>query len=277
MTAVAPPRSIPVKPPARSVGPTEWVAHASVMARRAIHGIVRQPQLWAPSLIFPLFFAAVSAAALERTTSLPGFPAVDSFLTFILPATVLQGVMFSATSAGNETAIDIENGFLDRLLAAPVARIPMFVGRLGGVMVLSFAQAIVFTLVFLAFGATFAAGVPGLAVLALVGVLFGSAIGALSIAIALRTGSVEAVNGSFPIFFAAVFLSSAFFPPELSGGWFEIVANLNPITWMIDAVRDLVITGWDTGAALTAVGVTAAMLVLFMAVALRELRASLRS
>lgn len=277
MTAIAPARVVATQPPRSAPGPGQWASHAGVMARRAIHGIVRQPQLWAPSLVFPLFFAAVSAAALQRTTSLPGFPEVDSFLTFILPATVLQGVMFSATSAGNETAIDIENGFLDRLLAAPVARIPMFVGRLGGVMVLSFAQAIVFTLVFLAFGASFAAGPAGLAVLAIVGVLFGSAIGALSIAIALRTGSVEAVNGSFPIFFAAVFLSSAFFPPELSGGWFEIVANLNPITWMIDAVRELVITGWDVGAALTAIAVAAAMLVVFMAVALQALRVSLRS
>ena len=260
-----------------NVGLGAWLSHVVVMSRRAIHGILRQPQLWAPSLVFPLFFAAVSAAAFERTTSLPGFPEVDSFLTFLLPATIVQGVMFSATSAGAETAIDMENGFLDRLLAASVARVPMFLGRLGGVVVLSFAQVLVFTAVFVIFGASFAAGMGGLAVLVLMGVLFGSAIGAIAMAIALRTGSVEAVNGAFPIFFAAVFLSSAFFPPELSGGWFETVANVNPITWMIDAVRELVVVGWNTEAAFRAVGVAAAMLVAFMAVALRSLRVSLRS
>lgn len=258
-------------------GPASWVSHAAVMARRSVVGIARQPQLWVPSLVFPLFFAAVSAAAFERTTDLPGFPDVDSFLTFLLPATVLQGVMFGATSAGTETAIDMENGFNDRLLASPVARVPLFLGRLGGITVLSLAQALVFTVVFLGFGATFAAGVAGVVTLAVVAMLFSAAVGAFSMAIALRTGSVEAVNGFFPIFFALVFLSSAFFPPELSGGWFEAVAELNPITWMIDGIRELVVVGWDTSAALTAVGVAGGLLTLLMAAALGALRASLRS
>ena len=258
-------------------GLSAWSAHAGVMARRSIRGTIRQPQLWAPSLIFPLFFSAVSAAAFSRTTNLPGFPEVDSFLTFLVPATILQGVMFGATSAGTEQAIDMENGFNDRLLAAPVARVPLLVGRLGGIMVLAVVQTLLFTTVLVIAGASFAGGVAGLAAMVVMSALVGAAVGAFSMAIALKTGSVEAVNGFFPIFFALVFLSSAFFPPSLSGGWFEAVASVNPITWMIDGSRDLVVHGWDAQAALTSVGVALGMLVAFLGLALQALRSSLRS
>ena len=271
MTAVAAPHE------AVTTGPTAWFAHARVMARRSVFSILRQPQLWAPSIIFPLFFTAVSAASFDRTTSLPGFPAVDSFLTFLIPATVLQGVMFGATSAGTEVAIDMENGFNDRLLAAPVARVPLFVGRLAGIAALALVQTAIFLAVLMAFGASFEAGLPGMLVLAAVGVLFASAVGAFSIVIALRTGSVEAVNGFFPIFFALVFLSSAFFPPSLTGGWFEAIANVNPISWMIDGTRDLVIQGWDGEAAITSIGVAAGLFVLFLVLALQAVRASVKS
>lgn len=258
-------------------GLAAWGAHAAVMAKRSIRGVARQPQFWAPSLIFPLFFAAVSAAAFNRTTGLPGFPEVDSFLTFLVPATILQGVMFGATSAGTEQAIDMENGFNDRLLAAPVARIPLLLGRLGGIMALSVVQTLLFISVLVIAGASFAAGVLGLIAMVMVSALMGAAVGSFSMAIALKTGSVEAVNGFFPIFFALVFLSSAFFPPSLSGGWFETVASVNPITWMIDGTRHLVVHGWDAGEAFTAVGVAFGLLVLLLAVALRALRSSLRS
>lgn len=258
-------------------GVASWIAHAGVMARRSVRGVVRQPQLWAPSLVFPLFFCAVSAAAFGRTTNLPGFPEVDSFLTFLVPATIMQGVMFGATSAGTEQAIDMENGFNDRLLAAPVARVPLLLGRLGGIMVLSVVQTLLFTAVLVIAGASFAGGVAGLVAMVAVSALMGAAVGAFSMAIALKTGSVEAVNGFFPIFFALVFLSSAFFPPELSGGWFESVASVNPVTWMIDGTRDLVVQGWSLEAAFRAVGVAASLLVLFLSLALRALRSSLRS
>lgn len=258
-------------------GPASWIAHALAMGGRSLRGLIRQPQVLAPSLIFPLFFTAVSAAAFDRTTSLPGFPEVDSFLTFLLPATILQGVMFGAISAGVEAAIDMENGFNDRLLAAPVARIPLFLGRLGGVMILGGVQALFFSGVLIAFGAQFDGGIAGFAVVVAVSMLFAGAVGAFSLTIAFHTGSVEAVNGFFPILFAAVFMSSAFFPPELSGGWFEIIASANPLTWMIDGTRDLTIGGWDTGAAARALAVAGGLLAFFLATSLNALRVSLRS
>lgn len=257
--------------------PTGWASHAGVMAVRSLRALARQPQVLAPSFMFPLFFTAVSAAAFDRTTSLAGFPDVDSFLTFLLPATILQGVMFGATSAGVEAAIDIGNGFNDRLLTAPVARVPLFLGRVAGVTVLGAVQTLIFTGVLVLFGAEFGGGVAGFAVVVAVNTLFAAAVGAFSLTIAFHTGSVEAVNGFFPILFAGVFMSSAFFPPELSGGWFERVASANPLTWMIDGTRELTIAGWDSGAAFQGIGVAAALLAFFLATSMHALRVSLRS
>ena len=153
--------------------------------------------------------------------------------------------MFGATSAGDAVASDIETGFFDRLIASPVL-IP--------------------------FGATMAAGIPGFITTVIVAALFGAAVGGFALMIGIRTGSVEAVQGFFPIFFALVFLSSAFFPPSLSGGWFETVAGLNPLSYMVDGIRELHVEGWDTGAAATALLVPSLLAVVFMAGSLHALR-----
>ena len=102
---------------------THAVPQVWEIARRSIVAVVRQPQLWAPSIVFPLFFTALSSAAFDRTRSIPGFPDVSSFVAYLLAATVVQGVMFGSTSAGNDVAIDIESGFFDRMLLSPVARV----------------------------------------------------------------------------------------------------------------------------------------------------------
>ena len=246
------------------------------MAGRSIRSIARQPQTWVPAVVFPLFFSSVSAAAFDRTRALPGFPEVDSFLTFILPATIIQGVVFGATSVGTEMAIDIENGFADRLRVAPVGRTGLMLGRLAGVMTLALVQAVLFSAVFALFGASVAGGIPSVLAIAMVSCLLAGAIGSFALTVAIRTGSVEAVNGFFPILFVALFLSSAFFPPQLAGGWFEAVAKVNPMTWMIDPARSLVISEFSVSDALQAMAVAGALMVALVSVAVAALRASAR-
>lgn len=247
------------------------------IAARSMRSVARQPQVWAPSMVFPLFFTALSAAAFDRTRSIPGFPEVSSFVAFLLAATIVQAVMFGGTSAGTDVALDIESGFFDRLLASPVARLALIAGRLAGAMGLAMVQALIFIIILWPFGATMEAGLAGIAATMLTAGLFGGAVGAFSIAVALRTGSVEAVNGFFPIFFALVFLSSAFFPPEISGGWFERLADANPLSYMVDGMRNLHISGWDLGDALSAIGVALALYALFGLMALAALRRRLRA
>lgn len=260
-------------------GRANFLHQSALLSRRAVFAVLRQPQVLVPSLFFPLFFAALNAAAFDRITSQqPEFAAqFDSFLDFLLPATVLQGVLFGSTQAGTEMANDIEIGFFDRLLASPVSRTSILVGRLAGGALLGACQALFFTGVLALFGASVHGGLGAVAVLVVTSALLGMGIGGFGVTLGIRTGSTEAVQGSFPLIFVLMFTSSAFFPRELMTGWYHTVATYNPISWILEALRDLLSLGWSPRDAAVAIGVAAAVAVLSLAVSLRALRRRLRT
>lgn len=249
------------------------------LSRRAIFAVLRQPQVMFPSIFFPLFFAALNSAAFDRITSeQPAFAAqFDSFLDFLLPATVLQGVLFGSTQAGNEMANDIEIGFFDRLLVSPVSRTSILVGRLAGGATLGAAQAVFFTAVLVLFGASIKGGVAALGVLVVTAALLGVGIGGFGVALGIRTGSAEAVQGAFPLIFILMFTSSAFFPRELMTGWYRTVATYNPFSWILESLRDLVAFGWSFEDAAVAMGTSVVVAAVSVALALRALRRRLRT
>ena len=252
------------------------LAQVRVLARRAILATLRQPPVWLPGILFPLLLAAVNASAFNRATGLPGFPEVDSFFDFLLPASMVQGVMFASVAGGSDIALDIENGFFERLLASPIWRPSILVGRLAGSAVLGALQALLFIGVFSIFGARVHAGLPGILVLVLLAMLMALGIGGITAAIGVRTGLQETVQNSFPLIFILLFLSSAFFPTELMTGWYQQVAQANPTTWVIDSARHLVIEGWSWKEAGTCLGVAGGLAVLSTAFATSQLRRRLR-
>ncbi len=185
----------------------------AALSRRSLLGTARQPAVWMPGLFFPLMMAAVYSAQFAKATSLPEFPFPDAtFLEFILPASILQGVSFGSISAASALALDIENGFLDRLLASPVRRTSILIGRLAGGMGFAVAQAVVLMLVFLVAGATVAGGFATALIVVVVAALLALGFGAFGATIALKTGSQEVVQSLFPLVFILIFVSSAFFP-----------------------------------------------------------------
>ena len=246
------------------------------LAKRSIIGTLRQPAVLVPSIFFPLFFAALNSASFERTTRLPGFPVVRSFLDFMLAATVVQGVLFGGTGGGTDMAVDIQDGFFDRLLTAPVPRWTLLVGRLAGSAVLGAVQGVVFTVALMAFGARLQGGVAAFVVIVLVGMVLALAIGGFGLALALRTGSSESVQASFPVFFISLFLSSAFFPRNLMHGWFKTAAGINPLSWLIEGLRNLVINGWAVRYVVNSLAVAAALAVVSIVVSSLALRRRLR-
>ena len=231
------------------------VAQTAVLARRSLVAEWRQLFSVLPGLVFPLLLAAVYTRQFQRALGLPGFPEVESFLDFILPASILQAVSFGASSAGMELALVIENGFLDRLLASPVARVPVLVGRLAGAAIVAAGKTLVIVAVFMVFGAEIAGGPAAVLVLLAVSSLLVLVIGGISQVLAIRTGSQEAVGATFPLIFVTIFMSSAFFPTSLMSGWFRVVAQNNPITWIVDPLRRLVVVGWSWTDAAAALGI----------------------
>ena len=251
------------------------VAQTAVLARRSLVAEWRQLFSVLPGLVFPLLLAAVYTKQFQRALDLPGFPEVESFLDFILPASILQAVSFGASSAGMELALDIENGFLDRLLASPVARVPVLVGRLAGAAIVAAGKTLVIVAVFMVFGAEIAGGPAAVLVLLAVSSLLVLVIGGISQVLAIRTGSQEAVGATFPLIFVTIFMSSAFFPTSLMSGWFRVVAQNNPITWIVDPLRRLVVVGWSWTDAAAALGIPAVCAVGTVGAALAALQRKL--
>ena len=243
------------------------------LTRRSVITEWRQLGNVIPGIVFPLLLAAVYTHQFTRAILLPGFPVVDSFLDFVLPASLVQSVSFGATEAGTELARDIENGFFDRLRASPCTRLPLLLGRLCGAVVVAAAKGILIIAIFLMFGTEIAGGPAAAVVLVTAAVLLVIAIGGLGQVLAILTGSQEAVNATFPLVFTSIFMSSAFFPTNLMSGWFREVAEANPVTWIIDPVRRLILEGWswsDVGQALAVPLVISVVTVTMAVVALNR-------
>ena len=231
------------------------------LARRSIVRTMRQPAIIVPGVTFPLFLLAVNAGGLDAATELPGFP-TDSYLTFALAITFMQAALFSTNAGGSDLAEDIRTGFLSRLSLTPLRRSALLAGQLAGIVVLALFQAAVFISVGLAAGADLEAGVPGALVLIALSVLTGLAFGSVGMLIGLRTGSGEAVQGFFPLLFVLLFLSSMNLPRDLiENDWFQTIATYNPVSYLIEGFRSLLIVGWD-GEALALGFATATMIFL---------------
>jgi ABC-2 type transport system permease protein len=235
----------------------------AAIAWRSIRRTLRQPSN-AIVLVFPLMLMAVNSNGLKAATHLPGFP-TRSFLAFFIPFTFIQGALFAASTAGTELGRDIDTGFLNRLALTPLRGSALLVGHLGGALAQTFIQALVYLGVGLLFGVRFASGVPGMATLILLALCIGTGFASAGIWIALRTGSGEAVQAQIPVLFFLLFISSMNMPRNLiEVHWFRVAATLNPVSYMIEGMRSLVIEGWDGQALALGFGLSLAFVMLAM-------------
>jgi len=244
------------------------------LSRRSTLNTLRQPQMWVPSMVFPLIFTAINTAAMGRATQLPGFPA-DSFLDFAVATAVLQGVLFGATAGGSDMAVDIQDGFFDRLVSSPVSRPAIVLGRLAGAGVLAAVQSLVFMGVLSAFGADIRGGAGAVVTIAVTSMLLAAGVGGITVAIALKTGSSEVVQATFPVLFISLFTSSAFFPRELMSGWFKAVASANPLSFMVESMRALILHGFDAADAARALAIVSVLAAASLTMCLAALRSRL--
>ena len=242
------------------------------IARRSVVRTARQPASFIPPLIFPIALMAVNAAGLDSSTHLPGFP-TESFLAFALAVPFIQGALFSTMNAGGDLARDIDTGFVNRLALTALRDWALLVGQLSGVVALGIVQALFYLSVGLAVGVEFASGPAGIAVLLLYAAIVSLSFGALGSWLAYRTGSGEAIQALFPVLFVFLFISSMNAPRNLIGvQWFQIAATLNPVSYMIECVRSLIIEGWNLQALALGFGFIIAIGVISLYLAARALR-----
>jgi ABC-2 type transport system permease protein len=138
--------------------------------------------------------------------------------------------------------------------------------------ILGLIQAAFYIAVGLIIGVHFAAGPLGILTLFGFAAVISISFGALGVFLALRTGSGEAIQGLFPLLFVFLFISSMNTPRNLiSVGWFQFLASINPISYLIECVRSLIITGWDAEALALGFGIAIVLAIVAVIVASREM------
>jgi ABC-2 type transport system permease protein len=211
----------------------------AALGRRALSVQFRRAQLLMPTFVLPLVLLAVIASGTSAGQGLRGFPDVSSYLGFVIAGTVLQGTILVGLSTGISLASDIEFGFFDRLLAAPVHRSSLVIGRLIGTLVLALMQSTLFLLVAFVFGARYGGGVVGVVGAIALASITAVGMGGISAAIALRTGSLSLLQSLFPFMFVMLFTAPAFFPQNLLTPFLSDVADFNPLTYVVEGIRGM--------------------------------------
>jgi ABC-type multidrug transport system permease subunit len=231
-------------------------ANARVVAalgRRSVKQTLRRPQLAAPLVIFPTALLAIQTAGVGRAVDLPGFPPVPNFLSFMLAGAMVQSLMMTGNSGAIAFAIDMEMGFTDRLFAAPISRFSVVLGRLASTAVLGAMIAVYFIVLGLIFGAEIHEGVPAVLWIILLTSATALAFGSIVAALALRTNSASVVQGIFPLIFVILFLSDAFFPANLMLEPASWVAHYNPLSFIVNGIREPIVDGWHLETQLKAI------------------------
>jgi ABC-2 type transport system permease protein len=245
------------------------------LAHRSVLRTLRQPAQIVPALVFPLFLLAVNAGGLKDATNLPGFP-TDSYLTFALAVPFMQGALFSVMNSGTDLARDIETGFLNRLALTPLRGAALLSGLLAGTVVLGIVQGATYLIVGIVAGAEVAAGVGGALMIIVLAVSVTVAFGTIGLFAALRTGTAEAIQGLFPVFFVFLFLSSMALPLDLiQTDWFQTIATANPVSYLLQAFRSLLIEGWNLGDLALGFGIALAVFAIGMYAASSALKTRL--
>ena len=242
------------------------------LARRSVMRTMRQPAQIVPATIFPLILLAINSAGLDSATSIPGFP-TDSYLTFALAFAFLQGAVFAVIGTGQNLAEDQVNGFFSRMQLTPIRPAALVAGQLAGTLALGLFQATTYIAVGLIAGGSIEAGIPGALVLIALATLITLAFGSIGLIAGMRASTPENVQGLFPVVFVFLFMSSMALPRDLiQTDWFQTVATYNPVSYMIEGIRSLLITGWDAEALALGFGFATAILLIALTVATTSIK-----
>ncbi len=236
--------AVPIGAPPVHRQPSIWT-QAPELARRSIMRTVRQPAAIIPATVFPLILLAINSVGLKSATSLPGFP-TNSYLTFSLSFAFIQAGVFAVIGTGQNLAEDNQFGFFNRLQLTPIHPAALVTGQLAGTLALGLFQAATYISVGLLAGAHIEAGFGGALVLIALAICITLAFGSVGLAVGMRSNTPESVQSLFPLIFVFLFMSSMSLPRNLiQTDWFREVATYNPVSYMVEGLRSLLITGWD--------------------------------
>lgn len=207
--------------------------------------IFRTPQALLPPLVISIFFLVIYESTLgEAAGFLPGLSG-NSYLGFILPLSLVSSALSGSSLASQNLVRDIESGYFNKLLLTPASRTALLLGPiLAGGVILGL-QAVFVIGVGLIMGLESATGFLGLLVVIGLAILLGMGFAGFTVSAALGSGSAAVTQAASFLFFPLTFLTASFVPLELLSGWLKAAARINPITYVLEAMRSLLNTGWD--------------------------------
>jgi ABC-2 type transport system permease protein len=245
-----------------------------LLTRRSLITIVRTPEALLPPIAISVFFLVIYQSTLGRAA---GFiPSIGGdYLGFILPLSIISSALAGAGISAQNLVRDIESGYFDKLLLTPVNRAVLLLSPiLAGALILGL-QASVVVGVALLLGLQPATGWPGLLAVVGLAILLGTGFAGFTVSAALGSGSAAVTQGASFIFFPLTFLAPTFVPLELLDGWLKTAAQLNPITYVLGAMRELIRGGWN--APMIWPGVMACLLLALITYALAALALRVRT
>ena len=212
-----------------------------VLGGRGLREALRTPDALLPTLLIPLFFLVVNvgqAARIFPTDTTP-FLKGQSYAAFQLPATILLAASFG--TAALYLVEEIENGYFDKIRATPVSRTSIALGRLISEPIKIAAMTVVIILVALPFGVSVQSGIVGVLLLVLLAAGWATGYAAFLQFVALKTRSAAATNSAGLVFFPLLFLTPNFVPRDLLTDPMEVASTLNPVTYVMEAMRSLIL------------------------------------
>ena len=258
MTTVVDVVAVPPSGDALRARPAGFGHDLTSIAGRALRAVPRDLEGVIPSVFIALFFFLVNIATLENLTE--GIPGFD-YTAFQMPTAILLGV--TGVSRAPALVLDVQNGYFDRLLLTPVQRTAILVGHMAADVAVAAALTVPILLLGFILGVRFEGGPLGVLAFMVLASLWSLAFAGFGYAIALKTGNPAAVNSSCLLFFPFLFLTSSYVPRSELSGWLDTVAGLNPVTYILEGLRSLVMgSGWqwdELGKALVAIAVVAAV------------------
>ena len=237
MTAVTTaPNVLRPLPPKIEPRPAGFVADVISIAGRALRAVPRDLEAVIPPVFIALFFFVVNVATLQKLTehNIPNF----DFRAFQMPTAILLGV--TGISRAPALVLDVQNGYFDRLLLTPVRRLAILLGHLVADVTVAAALTIPIIIVGFVLGVRFETGPLGIVVFVALAALWSLAFTGFGYAIALKTGNPAAVNSAFLLFFPFLFLTTSYVPESQLSGWLKVVASCNPVTYLLEGLRSLV-------------------------------------
>jgi ABC-2 type transport system permease protein len=243
---------------------------------RYLKKLVRNPILLFFSLFQPIIFLVLFTQLLTNFSKFVVLPG-GSYIEFATAGILLQNAFGSALQSGTSIVLDIDSGYLQKMLVTPVRREAILLGRLTSDAFRVVVQSAIILGLAYAFGAFVTTGVIGILLIFFTIAFFGLAWSGISLAIGMKTRSSETVFaiGGF-LTFPLLFLSPALFPIDFLPPWVGTVSMFNPISYAVNAIRVLMTTGYDWGTILPSWGVIALVALVTMSLTLYQFRKVVR-